>query len=121
MEEGDHAGLMVLQKNYGWLGIIVEDGRKYLVMHPGNREIERISLKQNKICLKVGCDFVEKTDKAYFSYSLDGLKWLPIGSVLNMSYTLPHFMAYRFGLFNYATKLPEGSVDFDFFRIDDKL
>jgi hypothetical protein len=23
-----------------------------------------------------------------------------------MNYTLPHFMGYRFGLFNYATKLP---------------
>jgi len=121
MKDGDHAGLMMLQKNYGWIGIKVENGRKYLVMHECNREIERIPLKQNKIYLKVGCDFVEKADKAYFSYSLDGLSWLPIGSLLNMSYTLPHFMGYRFGLFNYATKMPEGSVDFDFFRIDKKL
>jgi len=121
MKDGDHAGLMMLQKNYGWIGIKVENGRKYLVMHEGNREIERIPLKQNKIYLKVGCDFVEKADKAYFSYSLNGLSWLKIGSLLNMSYTLPHFMGYRFGLFNYATKMPEGSVDFDFFRIDKKL
>jgi beta-xylosidase len=121
MKDGDHAGLMVLQKKYGWIGIKVEDGRKFLVMQEGNRQIEQIPLKQNKIYLKVGCDFVEKADKAYFSYSLDGLTWRSMGSVLQMSYTLPHFMGYRFGLFNYATKIPEGSVDFDFFRIDYKL
>ena len=37
-----------------------------------------------------------------------------------MSYTIPHFMGYRFGLFCYATKAPGGFADFDFFRISDK-
>jgi hypothetical protein len=30
---------------------------------------------------------------------------------------IPHFMGYRFGLFNYATKHPGGYADFDWFRI----
>ena len=34
---------------------------------------------------------------------------------------MPHFMGYRFGLFNYATKTPGGHADFDFFRISDKM
>ena len=38
-----------------------------------------------------------------------------------MSYTLPHFMGYRFGLFNYATKTPGGFADFDFFRVSDEI
>jgi beta-xylosidase len=29
-----------------------------------------------------------------------------------------HFMGYRFGLFNFATKKTDGYVDFDFFRPD---
>jgi len=29
---------------------------------------------------------------------------------------MPHFMGYRFGLFNYATLTPGGYVDFDWFR-----
>jgi hypothetical protein len=33
---------------------------------------------------------------------------------------MPHFMGYRFGLFNYATKTPGGFVDFDWFRIEAK-
>jgi hypothetical protein len=37
-----------------------------------------------------------------------------------MSYTLPHFMGYRFGLFNYATKQTGGFADFDWFKIEEK-
>jgi hypothetical protein len=33
-----------------------------------------------------------------------------------MRYTLDHFMGYRIGLYNYATKQPGGYVDFDYFR-----
>jgi hypothetical protein len=45
---------------------------------------------------------------ADFFYSLDGRSWKPIGTQLKMAYTLPHFMGYRFGLFNYATKMQAG-------------
>jgi hypothetical protein len=38
-----------------------------------------------------------------------------------MVYTLDHFMGYRFGLFNYATKEAGGFVDFDYFHIDDTI
>jgi hypothetical protein len=38
-----------------------------------------------------------------------------------MAYTLPHFMGYRFGLFNYATKAAGGIADFDYFHIEDKI
>jgi hypothetical protein len=34
-----------------------------------------------------------------------------------MVYTVPQFMGYRFGLFNYATEKPGGYVDFDYYRI----
>jgi len=34
-----------------------------------------------------------------------------------MIYAIPHFMGYRFGLFNYATEHPGGYADFDWFRI----
>jgi hypothetical protein len=38
-----------------------------------------------------------------------------------MVYTLPHFMGYRFGLFNVATKTAGGSVDFDYYHISNKI
>jgi hypothetical protein len=40
---------------------------------------------------------------------------------LQMAYTIPQFMGYRFGLFNYATQQVGGSVDFDFFHIEDRI
>ncbi|HET9432811.1 MAG TPA: glycoside hydrolase, partial [Chitinophagaceae bacterium] len=63
------------------------------------------------------CDFTDKKDTANFFYSLDGKTWSHIGTPLKMAYTIPHFMGYRFGLFNYATKMVGGFVDFDWFRI----
>jgi beta-xylosidase len=80
-------------------------------------EIESLPLKQDKVYLKAECDFRNRKDEADFFYSLDGKKWTKIGSQLKMEYTLPHFMGYRFGLFNYATEKPEGYADFDWFKI----
>jgi beta-xylosidase len=54
-------------------------------------------------------------------YSLDGMTWTRIGATLQMAYTLPHFMGYRFGLFNFATKTAGGFVDFDYYRVSDEL
>jgi beta-xylosidase len=67
------------------------------------------------------CDFLDRADKARFYYSLDGQSWNEIGEELQMRYTLPHFMGYRFGLFNYATKQAGGHADFDYFHVTDEM
>lgn len=84
-------------------------------------EAARLPLSQETVLLKAECDFRDRTDTANFYYSLDGERWQAIGSSLKMEYTLPHFMGYRFGLFNYATTTPGGYVDFDFFHVSDHL
>ncbi len=125
MKDGDFVGLALLQKKYGLIGVILENGKKHLVMINADSgepaEVEKIPLNQNTIYLKASCDFTERKDEAYFYYSLDGKEWKKIGSALKMQYTLPHFMGYRFGLFNYATKNIGGYVDFDYFHINDKI
>lgn len=125
MKDGDIAGLALLQRKYGLLGVKCEDGEKTLVMIHADSgksvEAEKIPLKQNVIYLKASCDFTERKDEANFFYSLDGKKWNKMGSILKMQYTLPHFMGYRFGLFNYATKSSGGYVDFDYFHISDRI
>jgi beta-xylosidase len=83
-------------------------------------EAANVPITQDRIYLKVSMDFTDLTDKASFYYSLDGTEWRAIGNTLQMSYTLPHFMGYRFALFNYATETKGGFVDFDWFRIGDK-
>ena len=132
LKDGDFAGLALLQRDYGLVGVKSESGTNYVVMvsaQPGAprertstaREVERVPLTGKQVFLKAACDFKNKTDKARFFYSLDGKSWVSIGNELKMNYTLPHFMGYRFGLFNYATKEPGGHVDFDYFRISDRM
>ena len=125
MKDGDFAGLSLLQKNFGQVGVKVENGQKIIVMVSTNTgksvEFQKIPLEQSKVYFKIDCDFTDKKDLAYFFYSLDEKSWVGIGETLKMPYTLPHFMGYRFGLFNYATKNVGGFADFDYFRISDKI
>jgi len=123
MKDGDFAGLALLQQQYGLAGVQVKNGQKYVVA--GNAAAglsgNGLLLNQNAVWLKASCDFRELTDTARFYYSLDGKIWRPVGPVLKMKYTLPHFMGYRFGLFNYATIRTGGYADFDYFHISNNI
>lgn len=125
MKDGDVAGLCLLQKEFGLVAVKQENGSKRIVMVSASgdvvKEIESMPLNQDKVFFKAECNFKDKTDKANFFYSLDGKSWKAIGETINMPYTLPHFMGYRFGLFYYATKNVGGYVDFDYFHISDKI
>jgi beta-xylosidase len=122
MKAGDFAGVGLLQRDYAVIGISLKDEKKSIVMkraENGNEiEIQSIPLQEETIYLKAVCDFRNKIDQAKFYYSLDGNYWIQIGDILQMKYTLPHFMGYRFALFNYATKETGGFVDFDYFKIN---
>ncbi|HOC00836.1 MAG TPA: glycoside hydrolase 43 family protein [Verrucomicrobiota bacterium] len=124
IKDGDYAGLALLQRRYGFVGVTSEAGATCVVMVSAQSnapvEIERVAVPSQTVFLKADCDFQNRTDTARFCYSLDGTSWTAIGNELKMSYTIPHFMGYRFGLFCYATKTPGGFADFDFFRISDK-
>ncbi len=121
MKDGDFAGLTLFQKRYGQVGVKFEDGKKWITMVSAESgkpvEKERVALAGEVVYLKANCNFRDMADTAEFFYSSDGKQWTKIGTALKMTYTLPHFMGYRFGLFNYATKVPGGMADFDFFRI----
>ncbi|MFC0772020.1 glycoside hydrolase family 43 protein [Terrimonas alba] len=125
MKDGDFAGLCLLQKNYGLIGVKVNGSNKTIVMINAStgkpEEVQSVPLDQNVVYFKAECDFTDKKDIANFFYSLDGKNWNAIGTQLRMAYTLPHFMGYRFGLFNYAIKTIGGYTDFDFFHIEDKI
>ena len=125
MKDGDFAGLCLLQKNYGLVGIRINGQTRSIVMVNAAsgkpEEIQSIPVTQNVVYLKAECEFTNKKDVADFYYSLDGKHWTIIGSPLKMSYTLPHFMGYRFGLFNFASRNVGGYADFDFFHIEDKI
>jgi len=126
MKEGDFAGLSAFQRKFGQIGVKIVNGQKQVFMVSNKTdkptELQSIPLSQSKVYLKIECDFRNKIDVVKFFYSLDGKSWKPIGGELKMEYTLmEHFMGYRFGLFNYASKNPGGFADFDYFRISDKI
>jgi beta-xylosidase len=122
MRSGDVAGLGLLQKHYGYLAVKQQGKKRFLVAVNASgetlKETRGPELKQHIIYLKAEADFRELKDTAYFYYSFDGEHWNAIGEPLKMRYTLPHFMGYRFGLFNFATQKAGGQVDFDFFRLE---
>lgn len=121
MKDGDRAGIIALQSDYGWAGVKMENGVKTVVMVNATdgkpQEIENVPLGKDKVFFRINCDFTHMRDEASFYYSLDGNDWKAIGNTLKMKYKLTHFMGYRFGLFNFATKSTGGYVDFDWFRI----
>lgn len=138
MQNGDYAGIAALQDRYGFAGVKMSGGLKYIVMSAAGepdpnsprrryetgipeREVESILLEQDTVYLKAEFDFKDSVDEAYFYYSLDGIKWHRIGNVLKMSYRLSHFTGYRFALFNFTTQTSGGYVDFDWFRVSDKI
>jgi beta-xylosidase len=125
MKDGDYAGLVAFQRKYGFVGVKELGGASSIVMVSAQsdkpEELASIPFNQKTVFLRVDCDFKERTDKAYFYYSLNGEDWSAIGEPLQMVYTFPHFMGYRFGLFNFATKTAGGFVDFDYMRLSDKI
>ncbi len=122
MRVGDYAGLAVLQKNYGFVGVKMSKAGKKIIMMDGSLnppvEVDHINVEHERVYFKIACDFREQKDLAYFYYSLDGKDWVAIGSTLKMTYTIPHFMGYRFALFNFSTEEIGGYVDFDYFRLE---
>jgi beta-xylosidase len=121
MKEGDFAGLALVQRKYGLVGVKYENGVKRIVMVSAQTNkpevIETLPLTGKVVYLKATCDFTDRHDVADFYYSLDGKQWKKIGNQLHMEYSMPHFMGYRFGLFNYATQQTGGYADFDYFKI----
>ena len=122
---GDRAGLIALQKRYGWVGVEKGANGLSLVVEQIGEEVDAAVSRSSvplepdakDVYLKVSCDFRDRIDQARFFYSLDGKQWHSLGDVLQMSYTLPHFMGYRIGLFVQATGEPGGFADFDYYRI----
>ena len=126
MADGMTAGLTVFQRQYGYVAVVMENGRKYLVMRKADNKDDAMGrccameeLKDaDKIYLRIHCDFRDMKDIADFYYSIDNVNWVQIGEQLQMNYDMPDFMGYRYGLFAYAKEETEGFVDFDWFHID---
>lgn len=127
LKEGDVAGLMLLQRRFGYVGVTRRDGKLYVVQaQPDDKtgatvENALIPLEgePESIQFRAKCDFRNFRDLAEFSWSRDGENWETIGEKLHMIYTIPQFIGYRFALFCNASKEAGGIADFDFFHVGD--
>lgn len=127
INEGDVAGLCILQGKYGYLGITRQTGGYFLIKVvreetgssgigvggdylPGKMvEVERLASPIVSLCLKAS--FENMADKLDFFYQKDG-KWVKAGDSHKLEFRLDHFTGARFGLFMYSTKKTGGSATF---------
>lgn len=116
MKAGDMAGLGVLQIPHGFIAVQTGEKEKSIVMIDSGRLVTSVPLKvANKLFFK--CEVSTLRDEAKFSYSLDNVQFVQLGSTVHLKFSLKMFTGNRFALFNYATKDTGGYVDFNWFRM----
>ena len=116
LKPGDTAGLGLLNLPYATLSVEKRaDGLDIVLYDQRPDKTVRVKMAGTRIWLRADCDFL--TERARFSYSLDGVTFTPIGEEVVLVYQTFTFQGVRYGLFNYNTTGAEGGfADFD--RID---
>ena len=109
LQDGDIAGLALLNYPYAWLGISKENDQ-YTLRHYDqtiNFSVQT-EIDRSRVWFRVHCNF--DTEHARFSYSLDGNTFEHIGEKFIMVFQLKTFQGVRYGLFNYNTNGLEGGI-----------
>jgi beta-xylosidase len=116
MQTGDVAGLGLLNRPYGWIGVRRSAAGLELAEYDQRTDSTiATTLRGSRVWLRADCDFL--TEQARFSYSEDGRQWTPLGAPFTMVFQLVTFQGVRFALFHYNTGgAPGGVADFDFVR-----
>ncbi|MCR5044448.1 MAG: glycoside hydrolase 43 family protein [Bacteroidaceae bacterium] len=125
MQDGDVAGLAVFQNPYSFIGVKMEDGKKYLYSERCTFDSQKLKKEESLKGDEVTDDVIYLlayvnfgTNLCRFYYSYDNVKWKTWGATMTMRYTLDYFVGQRYYLFNYATKKVGGYVDFDWFTTE---
>ncbi len=140
MKDGDTAGLAIYTRSFTYAAVRNVDGVPTLGVvyrpQPFSARIDRTAVEQfvpgttvalngaTTVSLKADTDLNVSNGQLFvqFMYSLDGRTWQNLGprqGALSYDWSLSHFMGYRVGLFNYATKQTGGRVDFDYYDLSD--
>ncbi|WP_422742223.1 RICIN domain-containing protein [Micromonospora sp. WMMD754] len=118
MRDGDRAGLAMLRDSSAWIGVRRDNGATRVVMTNGltmgsdnwnttstGTEIAGAPVSGGRIWLRANADIRPGSGRqARFSYSTDGVTFVPLGNALTLNNAWQFFMGYRFGIFNYATQ-----------------
>jgi beta-xylosidase len=119
LQSGDHAGLALLNFPYVWLGVTKKSISAFIkVFNQQNGKADSALITSKKVWLQVHCNF--DTDKALFSYSVDGTNFKTLGDTVIMPYQLRTFQGIRYALFQFNTKgVNGGYADFNDFTVDE--
>ncbi|GAB2630787.1 family 43 glycosylhydrolase [Streptomyces capparidis] len=123
MRDGDRAGLAVLRDSSAWIGVKRAGGSSRLVTVTGltmdtnwnttgtGYETASAGLGGSRVWLRVQADIRPGTGRqARFSYSTDGINFVPMGPAFTMGNDWRFFMGHRFAIFNHATTALGGAV-----------
>jgi beta-xylosidase len=124
MRDGDRAGLAMLRDTSAWIGVKRDNGAARVVMTNGltmgsdnwnttgkGTETAGAPVSGGRIWLRANADIRPGPGRqARFSYSTDGVTFVPLGNALTLNNAWQFFMGYRFGIFNYATQSVGGAV-----------
>ena len=117
MRDGDVAGLALFNRPYAWIGVERVAGQARIAQFDDlTGRIERRDIRSTRVWLRADCDFL--TERATFSYSLDGKKYSPLGEPFTMVFQLGTFQGIRYSLFAYHTGAASGgTAAFDSFAV----
>lgn len=119
LQEGDTAGLALLNAPYAWIGFRKTSEDAIIQMFDQtNRRVTNAQSLAAHVWLRVACNF--DTEEALFSWSTDGKKFSSLGDPFVMAFQLITFQGVRLALFNFnTTDKPGGYADFDNFMLDE--
>lgn len=119
LQDGDVAGLALLNLPYAWVGITQSKGEKLLRFFDQQTGSQiNIPLKNGTVWLQVHANF--KHDWGQFSYSLDGKKFIEIGDCIELPYQLKTFQGVRYALFAFNEDGKEGGyADFNQMSVEE--
>ena len=117
LQPGDVAGLALLNLPYAWIGLIREaDSAKLAFFDQLRGQPVLKPIAEPHLWLRVHCDF--DSEKASFSYSMDGKEFHQMGEDWTTVYQGKTFQGVRYALFNFNTSSePGGHADFRRFTV----
>ena len=116
MREGDMAGLSVMQRESGFIGVHkCRDGYILCVYDCMELQIS-IPLPENIKDVWLRAQIPKYEYREEFFYSLDGRVYRQLGGRYDMHYGT--YVGMRFGIFNYAQKSLGGYIDVDYFEVE---
>ena len=125
LQEGNLAGICILQDPYAMIAVQVKDGHRQLVWRQDTlrrsdsfkpaEQVKTVDI-DSVVYLRASVNY--STNKTQFYYSLDNSTYTALGGQTTLGFNLTVFVGARFGLFCYAEGEAEGYADFDWFSTE---